>query len=308
MVDRQMRVHEIAEKILEGYGENWDINQTNPTNSLEWHLVIATLLKIQKILFPGPGHMTESSVEMVSTLNSIVENLSSQIALVLGYLPEYKSVPDEERLQAAEEYTLKLMDKIPEIRAMLELDLEAFFEGDPAAFNKDEIVYSYPGLQAIMYYRIAHELYLMNIPIIPRIFTEYGHNVTGVDIHPGATIGKYFFIDHATGVVIGETTIIGDHVKIYQGVTLGGLSTRGGRRLNGVRRHPTIGNNVTIYSGASILGGDTIIGDNCVVGGNVFLTHSIPPDTKISVKSQELHVRTGKPGAPEMADADNDEN
>jgi len=294
MLDRQMEIREIANDILEGYEEDWDINQTNPTNALEWHLVIATLLKIQKILFPGPGHLTNSSTEMVNNLTSIMDNLSKQIALVLGYLPEYESASAEEKKTAAEEITLDLLRKIPDIRAMLELDLEAFYEGDPAAFNKDEIVYSYPGLQAIMYYRIAHELYLMKVPIIPRIFTEYAHNVTGVDIHPGATIGKYFFIDHATGVVIGETTIIGDHVKIYQGVTLGGLSTRGGRRPNGGRRPPTIGNNVTIYSGASILGGDTIVGDNCVIGGNVFLTHSIPADTKISVKSQELHITSGK--------------
>lgn len=167
-------------------------------------------------------------------------------------------------------------------------DVQAAFDGDPAAFNKDEIIFSYPRLFAVMVNRIAHELYLLNILLIPRIMTEYAHNATGIDIHPGATIGKYFFIDHGTGIVIGETAVIGENVKIYQGVTLGALSTRGGQKLKSQKRHPTIDDNVTIYSGASILGGETVVGKNVVVGGNTFITKSIPEGTRVSIKNQEL--------------------
>ena len=167
-------------------------------------------------------------------------------------------------------------------------DLEAAFQGDPAAKYRDEIILSYPGMFAITVNRLAHELFLLEVPLIPRIMTEYAHSITGIDIHPGATIGKYFFIDHGTGVVVGETTVIGDRVKIYQGVTLGALSTRGGQKLRDVRRHPTIEDDVTIYSGASILGGETVVGKNSVIGSNVFITSSIPADTKVSMKDQDL--------------------
>ena len=154
-----------------------------------------------------------------------------------------------------------------------------------------EIIFAYPGLFAIMVYRLAHELYLMEVPMLPRIMTEYAHSITGIDIHPGVKIGKNFFIDHGTGIVIGETAVIGDNVKIYQGVTLGALSTRGGQKLRGKRRHPTISDNVTIYAGASILGGDTVIGENCTIGSNVFITSSVAPDTTVTNKNQELQLK-----------------
>ena len=170
-------------------------------------------------------------------------------------------------------------------------DVEAFYEGDPAAYSTDEIVYCYPGMFAITVYRLAHVLYGLGVPLLPRIMTEHAHSVTGIDINPGATIGRYFFIDHGTGIVVGETTVIGDHVKVYQGVTLGALTTRGGQSLRGKRRHPTIEDNVTIYAGASILGGATVIGRDSVIGSNVFITSSIPPCTTVSVKSQELQIR-----------------
>ena len=169
--------------------------------------------------------------------------------------------------------------------------MQAAFDGDPAAYYKDDIVYSYPGLYAITVNRLAHELYLLEVPMIPRIMTEYAHNVTGIDIHPGAVIGKYFFIDHGTGVVIGETTVIGENVKIYQGVTLGALSTRGGQKLRGAKRHPTIEDNVVIYSGASVLGGETVIGENAIIGSNAFVTKSIGKNSRVSIKNQELSIR-----------------
>ena len=167
------------------------------------------------------------------------------------------------------------MKRIPKIREYINTDVEATFEGDPASTGTDEIIFSYPGLYAIFVFRVAHELHQLEVPLIPRMMTEYAHSLTGIDIHPGATIGKYFFIDHGTGIVIGETTLIGEHVKIYQGVTLGALSTRGGQRLRGSRRHPTIEDNVTIYSNASILGGDTVIGRGVTIGGNAFITKSV---------------------------------
>ena len=174
---------------------------------------------------------------------------------------------------------------------MVQTDLQAFYDGDPAATGMEEIIYAYPGLFAITVYRLAHVLYTLKVPMIPRIMTEHAHSITGIDIHPGATVGKFFFIDHGTGIVVGETTVIGDNVKIYQGVTLGALSTRGGQSLRGKRRHPTIEDNVTIYAGASVLGGDTVIGHDCVIGSNAFITHSIPPCTTVSIKSQELQFK-----------------
>ena len=177
------------------------------------------------------------------------------------------------------------------MRDMIQTDLQAAYDGDPAATGMAEVIFSYPGLFAITVYRLAHELYVLNVPMIPRIMTEHAHSITGIDIHPGATVGKYFFIDHGTGIVIGETTVIGENVKIYQGVTLGGLSTRGGQSLRGKRRHPTIEDNVTIYANASILGGDTVIGQGCVIGASAFITASVPPCTTVSMKLQELQMK-----------------
>ena len=174
----------------------------------------------------------------------------------------------------------------------MQTDLQAAYDGDPAATGMAEIIFSYPGMFAITVYRLAHELHILNVPMLPRIMTEYAHNLTGIDIHPGATVGNYFFIDHGTGIVIGETTVIGENVKIYQGVTLGALSTRGGQSLRGKRRHPTIEDDVTIYAGASILGGDTVIGKGAVIGSNVFITESVAPATSVINKKQELQYKT----------------
>ena len=210
------------------------------------------------------------------------ELLSSCLARVLP--PERDSAAVADALFAA----------LPEVHRQLGTDLVAAYEGDPAAASVDEIILCYPAFPAIAAYRLAHVLYQLKVPLIPRIMTEYAHSRTGIDIHPGATIGRYFFIDHGTGIVIGETTVIGDYVKIYQGVTLGALSTRGGQSLRGKRRHPTIEDRVTIYSGASVLGGDTVIGHDAVIGGNAFITSSVAPGMRVSVRSQELEMRPGK--------------
>jgi len=199
----------------------------------------------------------------------------------------------EETAEKAEE----LLDALPQILEVLKTDIQAGYEGDPAAKSLDEVVITYPAFKAIAIFRIAHKLYEMRVPLIPRIMTEIAHRVTGIDIHPGATIGKYFFIDHGTGVVIGETTVIGEHVKLYQHVTLGAKSfdlAEDGTPVKGVKRHPNIGNNVVIYSGATILGGDTNIGDDCVIGGNVWLTHSLEAGKTITNKSSGQQLWQGR--------------
>lgn len=221
-------------------------------------------------------------------IEDIAFRLNKQISIALRYGKPSDDKKLKETREQSQAVTLKFLAKIPEIRAYLATDVEAVYDGDPAAESTDEIIFSYPGLYAITVYRFAHVLYELHVPVIPRIMTELAHSKSGIDISPGATIGKYFMIDHGTGIVIGETTEIGEHVKIYQGVTLGALSTSGGRKLFNKKRHPTIEDNVTIYSGASILGGDTVIGKGAVIGGNVFLTKSIAAGTKVSVKNQEL--------------------
>ena len=251
-------------------------------------MIIDMIEKLRRIVFPG--YFREKNYRIYNVkhnLSMLIEdvmfNLSKQIALVL---PE-----GEDRQDAARELCLQFLGKIPAVREVVQTDLQAAYDGDPAATGMAEVIFSYPGLYAITVYRLAHELYVLNVPMIPRIMTEYAHSITGIDIHPGATIGKNFFIDHGTGIVIGETTVIGENVKIYQGVTLGGLSTRGGQDLRGKRRHPTIEDDVTIYANASILGGDTVVGHGCVIGASAFVTKSVPPCTTVSIKSQELQMK-----------------
>jgi len=191
----------------------------------------------------------------------------------------------------ARELTGKFLKTIPELRRRLTLDVKAAFDGDPAAVSTDEAIFSYPGIDAIFIQRTAHELYRLRVPLIPRIMTEVAHSETGIDIHPGAIIGNSFFIDHGTGVVVGETTTIGNNVKIYQGVTLGALSTKGGQDWRGMKRHPTIQDNVTIYPNATILGGETVIGEGCVVNGGAFLTHSVEPGHTVRIDHPQLELR-----------------
>ena len=200
-----------------------------------------------------------------------------------------KAVENVEAL--AEDIALKFISKLPEIQELLLKDTEAYLAGDPAAGSKEDIIFSYPGIYTIYVYRIAHILYELEVPYIPRIMTEHAHSKTGIDINPGAVIGEYFFIDHGTGIVIGETTNIGDHVKIYQGVTLGALSTMKGQELSGVKRHPTIEDNVVIYANTTVLGGNTVIGKNSVIAGNTFVTQSVPADTKVSAFMPELQIK-----------------
>lgn len=290
-------ISEIVDRILKDYEDDRIVNKIDIDNQPDKKAIIDITDKLLKILYPGYYSDKVYKIyslknNMAATVEDVIFHLKKQIVIVLKY--SQRDETDEKLEERAQSIALEFMKKIPKIRDVLETDIEAAYEGDPAAESKDEIIYCYPGLYAISIYRIAHELTLLNVPMIPRIMTEHAHSVTGIDIHPGATIGKYFFIDHGTGIVIGETTVIGERAKIYQGVTLGGLSTRGGQSLNGVKRHPTIGNNVTIYSGASILGGETVIGDDVTIGGNTFIVKSVDNGTRVSAKDQELKFSNGQ--------------
>ena len=287
------KVSKIVDLILQDYEDDRTVNLIDIHNQPDKEAITDIVDKLLKILYPGYYSDKVYKIyslknNMSATIEDVIFHLKKQVAIVLKYEDAGESEDEAVLDEKAKDITIEFMSKIPKIRGILETDIDAAYEGDPAAKSKAEIIFSYPGLFAISVYRIAHELELLHVPMIPRMMTEYAHGITGIDIHPGATIGQYFFIDHGTGIVIGETTIIGEHVKIYQGVTLGGLSTRGGQKLSGVKRHPTIGNNVTIYSGASILGGETVIGDDVTVGGNTFLVNSVEQGTRVSAKKQEL--------------------
>ncbi|MGC9338021.1 MAG: serine O-acetyltransferase EpsC [Candidatus Cloacimonadia bacterium] len=210
-----------------------------------------------------------------------LESLSKTIKILERLIRDILPHTSEEEVS---KITTEFLNELPAVAKKLVLDVQAAYEGDPAAQSIEEIMIAYPAYEAISIYRLAHILYLHKVPLIPRIMTEYAHQKTGIDIHPGATIGTHFFIDHGTGVVIGETCRIGDHVKIYQGVTLGAKSfelDEKGNPIKGIKRHPDIGNHVVIYAGATVLGGNTVVGDNCVIGGNVWLVHSLKPGEKI---------------------------
>jgi serine O-acetyltransferase len=279
----------------------WSGVSKHPVKSV----ILDIIKKLHHALFPGyfeDSQFRSSAMkhQLCSLLEEILSSLTEQICVALRYSPYFDEAPQEAVERKAADVSLKFISKLPVVKEYLESDIEAAYEGDPAAFSKSEIIISYPGIYTGMVYRLAHELYLLQVPLIPRIMGEHAHSVTGIDIHPGAQIGKYFFMDHGTGIVIGETTVIGDHVKIYQGVTLGALSTSGGQKLKNVKRHPTILDHVTIYSGASILGGETVIGENVVIGGNAFVIKSVPEKTKVSVKSPELLYKNGEKPAQDL--------
>ena len=293
------------EKVVEEISENYDNEPLFSTkagkNMPERKEIIDALKEHRLVMFPGYFGEQDATrclpkYFVGDRLLTIYHMFFEQIACAFAYeesevhASEITGIPDEDNQRKAERVCSEFFEQLPRIQKLLLKDVQAGYDGDPAAQSKEEVIFSYPGLFAIFVYRIAHELYIRQVPFIPRIMTEYAHAKTGIDINSGAQIGESFFIDHGTGIVIGETTIIGDHVKLYQGVTLGGLSTRGGQKLSGKKRHPTIENNVTIYAGATILGGETVIGENSVVGGNTFITGSIPANSKVSFHIPEMDV------------------
>jgi serine O-acetyltransferase len=299
------------DRIVAEIEKNYEADEiffTKPGRRFPNRAAIKSIIKdLRRVIFPGYfgeemlSPKTSPAYFIGETLIEIERVLRQQIILALTYMDDkcdrtvnadrcIECAPAHITQRAADVCTT-FFDELPNIQRLLLTDVQALYDGDPAAGSKEEVIFSYPGLYAIYVYRLAHVLYEQQVPIIPRIMTELAHAGTGIDIGAGAKIGEYFFIDHGTGVVIGETCEIGNHVKLYQGVTLGALSTRGGQRLQGVKRHPTIEDNVTIYSNASVLGGETVIGEGSVIAGSTFVTFSVPPNSRVSLKDQEVHVR-----------------
>lgn len=293
------KLHDVVNKILDSCkGAECGVHvDFEPLPSKQ--AIIQIIGNLREILFPG--YFSEEKIDPVNlkytmgrSISLTYDMLADQICKSIRHDCFRYEQPCSHCEEKANETAFALMESLPAIRDVLAADIEASFEGDPAAKSYDEIVFSYPGVLAVAVYRIAHRLYELDIPLIPRIMAEYAHGATGIDIHPGAEIGKRFVIDHGTGVVIGETAVIGENVRIYQGVTLGALSLPkgAGERLRGRRRHPAIEDDVIIYAGATILGGDTVIGRGSVVGGNVWITESVPPHTRVMMEPPKLVYRT----------------
>jgi serine O-acetyltransferase len=290
------RMGDLVKKIVESYARTKVIRHLAGAALPDREKVIDIIHAAFTIIYPG--YFGEKSIDEANVEYRIGAEVDRLVRLLCDQVS--RSIEHEtRRLDLAaplcrgrgEEVALEFVSRLPKIRDLLALDVQAHFDGDPAAKTLDEIIFSYPGMFAITVYRIAHELHDIGVPLVPRMMTEYAHSLTGIDIHPGARIGRSFFIDHGTGVVIGETTEIGDSVRIYHGVTLGALSPRKGQLLRGKKRHPTIEDDVTIYPGATILGGETVIGKGSVVGGNVWLTHSVAPGTRVAIGEPNLRFQ-----------------
>ena len=295
MSDKKSAILRAAKGLTENYASEELFMPKSGRRLPNRSVIIDIVRDLKSIVFPG-YFSTDTSATVFPEyyvghrLNDIYDRLKNQIEIALLYHGE----EPEEAEAHADRTACGFFEQLPEVQRLLLTDVQAGFDGDPAAKSKEEIIFSYPGFFAIYVYRLAHILYKENIPFIPRVMSEYAHGRTGIDINPGATIGEYFFIDHGTGVVIGETTEIGNNVKLYQGVTLGALSTRMGQQLANVKRHPTICDNVTVYSNSTVLGGETVVGESTIIGGNTFITESIPANTKVSAKSPELVIKKPK--------------
>ena len=303
--EMKARVPDIAERIIEhcNAGECYTHIDYEPI-PLEGYAA-DLIAQFRELLFPGyfsqepldPANMKYSLGRTVSVL---YDNLATQIIHHIRHDCQRYHQSCSHCEESGQIKALKMLEAIPEIRRVLATDVRATYEGDPSAKSHDEIIFSYPGMFAIMVHRVAHCLFELEVPMLPRIMNEHAHSVTGIDIHPGATIDERFVIDHGTGVVIGETTEIGKNVRIYQGVTLGALSLpkNAGERYRGKKRHPTIEESAIIYSGATILGGNTVIGARSVIGGNVWLTESVPPDTTVVMEQPRLIYKSANPSTP----------
>ncbi|MBT3376902.1 MAG: serine acetyltransferase [Lentisphaerae bacterium] len=290
---------ELTASICETYEDERGINHLDGSNMPEREEILGILNDILEILFPGYSgrhRISRAGLEFSigNLMNEAIKRLVEQVERALAYRCRLESCDSCDCRKQAGNAAIALFRALPSVREVLKTDVQAAMEGDPAAKSTDEVVISYPGLKAIAVHRVAHELHRAGVPLIPRVMGEHAHATTGIDIHPGATIGHRFFIDHGTGVVIGETATIGDRVKLYQGVTLGAMSfpkDACGRLIKGVKRHPNLEDGVTVYAGATLLG-DITVGHHSVIGGNVWLTESVPPHTKITIAPPELAIRT----------------
>ncbi len=287
-------VTKLTNELVASYARVGGINHLDGKNLPSNHAITTITQNLLRLLFPGcfeekAIHSSEIKVVTAELLDSISGALEDEIYKALEYDPP-PELPRKNLRSAAHNITMEFLESLPRLRDVLRTDMEAAYDGDPAAKNKEEVLVSYPFVEAIAVQRLAHELYLKNVALIPRIMTEWAHSRTGMDLHPGAQIGTHFFVDHCTGTVVGETAIIGDHVKMYHGVTLGAKSTSAVEQLRGKKRHPTIEDHVTIYPGATILGGDTVIGEGSTIGGNVFLMESVAPNSVVIYTAPEVRV------------------
>ena len=287
-------VTKLTNQLIASYAKVGGINHLDGKNLPSKRATTTLTCELLRLLFPGFFdekliHSSEIKVETAALVDSILGSLEDEIRKALEYNPP-AGLAKKDIHHEAHKITIEFLDSLPRVREILHTDVEAAFNGDPAAASREEIIVSYPFVEAISVQRLAHELYQKNVPLLPRIMSEWAHSRSGMDLHPGARIGAYFFVDHCTGTVVGETAIIGEHVKMYHGVTLGARSTAGGQQLRGKKRHPTIEDRVTIYPGATILGGETIIGANSTIGGNVFIMDSVQPNSLVIYDGLDMRV------------------
>ena len=288
-------VTQLADRLLASYAAVGGINHVDGPNLPSKSAIASITHDLLRLVFPGffderPLVSSELKVETTLLLASVRDRLEDEIRKSLEYAPP-AGTPKGRAGAAAHQQALDFLGKLPCLRELLQTDAEAAYQGDPAALSKEEVIVAYPFMEAIGVQRLAHELYLQGIPFIPRIMTEWAHSRSGMDLHPGARIGSHFFVDHCTGTVIGETAVIGSHVKLYQGVGLVARSLAGGQTLKGTRRHPTVEDHVTIYAGTTIVGGETVIGAHTTIGGNVFLMHSVPPYSLVIYEDGRMVVK-----------------
>lgn len=287
-------VSQLTNQLVASYAKAGGINHLDGKNLPSKRVVTAITCDLIRLLFPGffdekVIHSSEIKVETAALLDSILGKLEDEIRKSLEYAPP-EGLNKKDIAGEAQKITMEFLGSLPRVREILQTDVQAAFDGDPAAASKDEVLVSYPFVEAIAVQRLAHELFIKHVPLIPRIMSEWAHARTGMELHAGAKIGTHFFVDHCTGTVVGETCIIGNHVKMYHGVTLGAKSTAGGQLLKGKKRHPTIEDRVTIYPGATILGGDTIIGAGSTIGGNVFIMDSVQPNSLVIYDGLDMRV------------------
>jgi serine O-acetyltransferase len=292
---------ELTKRIVQTYIDVGTINHLGHCPLPNYDVIIGAIEDLKEILYPGYRrreglHLGNVTYHVGDLIDGLHDKLTTQISRALrheaGFSHDCPHDPDFEALGQAK--TMLFLEELPQLRKVLALDIRAAYDGDPAVRSIDEVIFCYPGVEAVTVYRLAHLLYELRIPLIPRMMTEWAHSETGIDIHPGAKIGSYFFIDHGTGVVIGETCEIGDRVKLYQGVTLGALSfatDSDGQLVRGTKRHPTLQDNVVIYANATVLGGKTVIGHDSVIGSSVWLTHSVEPHTTVVLEKPKLRMR-----------------
>jgi serine O-acetyltransferase len=290
-------VTQLTDQLLASYARAGGINHLDGKNLPSKTVIASITLDLLRLLFPGffdekTLHSSELKVETASLMDSVLGRLEDELYKSLFHPP--RKIEQKELRSVARSTTLEFLSELPRIRDLLQTDTEAAYNGDPAALSKEEVIVAYPFMEAIAVQRLAHELYLKGVTLIPRIMTEWAHTRTGMDLHPGAKIGSHFFVDHCTGTVVGETAVIGDHVKMYQNVGLVARSLSGGQQLKGEKRHPTIEDRVTLYAGVTVVGGDTVVGEGSTIGGSVFLTHSVPPHSLVINDAVSVKVMSKK--------------